>query len=106
MNDKRKKIDMVVEVVCSYFNIDRMIIYNCPKKPLKVVSTARYHILHILHVRYGISISTLAKEFSMGVRGVFLGISKIKSWITTYDLDRKNFEDLCCELSRKELYLQ
>ena len=106
MNDKREKIDMVVEVVCSYFNIDRMMIYNCPKKPLKVVSTARYHILHILHVRYGISISTLTKEFSMGVRGVFLGISKIKSWISTYDSDKKVFDALCCELSKNELYLQ
>lgn len=103
MNNKDLDIQIIIDVVCRYFKIDKEMLYLSKnhKKPKRCISLARYYILYISHIDYGVSISRLSKEFSLTTRGVFLGISKLKSWINMYPSDEIIYNELILKLKEK-----
>ena len=97
----KDEVNRVNDVVCRYFNISKEDLYKEGKKN-KVCTNAFCHILYYLHCVKNVSIEQLSREYKRKRRILLSHIAKQKDFMRIYHTTRKESEEICGILEKKE----
>lgn len=88
-----KEIRTVNSAVCKVFGVKEESLYN--KDRTAKATNARGFAIYVLHKNFGLSASTLSREYNIITRSVFWHTSKINDFIGCYEKYRKIYASIC-----------
>ena len=92
-------MDLIIEKVCTYFNIDKeKVIAKSNKQDVSIV---RNYIYYILHCEYNFSIGNIAKRFGRCKREIHYRVSEVKYRIEYFSLNKREYKEIMSFLAKK-----